>query len=93
MAELRLDEFGVGPLGDQERSISMPQVVEPDLPEACPGKRRPEFSSDQIPALQRSPFRATEHEIMRAHRTLEPLPERCIARHRCNGDRDQAAVR
>ena len=37
MAELRLDEFGVSSLGDEKRRVGVAEVMEPDLPEACPG--------------------------------------------------------
>jgi len=37
VTKLRLDEFGVGPLGDEKRCVGVSEIVEPDLPEACPG--------------------------------------------------------
>ena len=51
VAELGLDEFGMGSLGDQERGVSVAEVMEPDLPEACPGECRFKLSPNQISIL------------------------------------------
>ena len=37
MAELGLDELGVGSLGNEERRVGVSEVVEPNLSEAGPG--------------------------------------------------------
>ena len=78
MTELRLDEFGVGPLGNEERSVGVSQIVEPDLPEACPGEGRFKLSSNEIAVLQRCSLRRTKNEIMRTCRTLKPMDLQCL---------------
>jgi len=73
MAELRLDEFGVSSLGDEQRGVGMPKVVEPDLPETCSGEGRFKLSADQVSVLQGCSLRGTKNEVMRTCWALNPV--------------------
>src|SRR6266566_2007729 len=81
--ELLADVLRVLALGDQERGERVPQVVEADLRQASPAKRRLELAPDNVAAVER-PTGIREHELVLAReRTRElVLPQRPHERRR-----------